>query len=95
MIREICDVCKKNDANVKYKIKKSRKGMYVRGSNCIKWVGDIWQPWERIMICDECAEKLFGTKSNKCGAPDPQNVEYAIHNIIQKNREEVHNESNR
>ena len=49
----------------------------------------------KIMICDECAEKLFGTKSNKCGAPDPQNVEYAIHNIIQKNREEVHNESNK
>lgn len=47
------------------------------------------------MICDKCVEKLFGTKSNKCGAPDLQNVEDTIHNIIQKNREEVHNESNK
>lgn len=74
MIREICDVCHNNDADTKYKIKKSRKGMYVRSPNLIKWVGDIWQPWEKIMICDECAKKIFSIKRITCDAPDSKEI---------------------
>lgn len=66
MVREICDVCKKNDADKKYKIKRSVKGY--------GYLGYIWEPYEKIVICDECAEKLFGVSlkakspgHKKCG----------------------------
>lgn len=55
MIREICDLCKKNDADRKYKIKQSVKG-YKYGA---AYLGRIWLPYEQIVICDECAKKLF------------------------------------
>lgn len=55
MIREICDLCKKNDADRKYKIKQSVKG-YKCGA---AYLGRVWLPYEHIVICDECAEKLF------------------------------------
>ena len=55
MIREICDLCKKNDADRKYKIKQSVKG-YKYGA---AYLGRIWLHYEQIVICDECAKKLF------------------------------------
>lgn len=42
----------------------SRKGYYQRTSYGCRWV-NIWQPYERVIICEDCAEKLFGIKSNK------------------------------
>lgn len=60
MIREICDLCKKNDADRKYKIKQSVKG-YKYGA---AYLGRVWLPYKQIVICNECAEKLFGITSN-------------------------------
>lgn len=60
MIREICDLCKKNDADRKYKIKQSVKG-YRYGA---AYLGRVWLPYEQIVICDECAKKLFSITSN-------------------------------
>lgn len=74
MIREICDICKKNDADKKFKIKRSVKG-YRLGAG---YLGYIWSPYEKIVICNECADKLFGVsssnKSNLYGAPDPKEI---------------------
>ena len=55
MIREICDLCKKNDADRRYKIKQSVKG-YKYGA---AYLGNVWLPYEQLVICDECAKKLF------------------------------------
>ena len=70
MVREICDVCKKNDADKRYKIKQSAK-CYMPGA---AHLDRIWSPYEKIVICNECAEKLFGVSSKskspgdkKCG----------------------------
>lgn len=42
----------------------SRKGYYQRTGYGIGWV-NLWQPYEKIAICEDCAEKLLGIKSNK------------------------------
>lgn len=55
MIREVCDVCQKNDADKRYKIKKSSK-VYIHGA---AYKGRFWNSYEKILICNECAEKLF------------------------------------
>lgn len=55
MIREICDVCKKNDADKRYKIKRSVKAY----GYLTEKLTYFWTPYEKITICDECAEKLF------------------------------------
>lgn len=73
MIREICDVCKKNDAVQRFKVK--RKVKY-------NWV-DCWSKWNNIVICNECAEKLFGIASLPPlrDAPDPKTIEKIIRKI--------------
>lgn len=53
MIREVCDLCQKNDADKKFKIKYSVKGYDYLGCDY------IWSPYVKIAICNECAEKLF------------------------------------
>lgn len=64
MIIETCDLCKGKEPNHKFKIKMSRKGYYQRTGYSGRWV-NLWRPYERITICDDCAEKLFGIKSDK------------------------------
>lgn len=61
---EVCDLCKSKEPNKKFKIKMSRKGCYQRTPHGIRWV-DIWKHYKKISICEDCAEKLFGIKSNK------------------------------
>lgn len=70
MIKEICDVCQKNDADKRYKIKQSAK-CYMTGA---AHLDRIWSPYEKIVICNECAEKLFSVSlrakspgHKKCG----------------------------
>lgn len=60
---ELCDLCKQKEPNKKFKIKMSRKGCYRRIRGGITWA-NIWQPYEKISICEDCAEKLLGIKSN-------------------------------
>ena len=64
MIREICDVCKKNDADEKYCFQKSTKIKY---QNTSRGIGLFrlpdWTTYETIMICHACAEKLFEIKN--------------------------------
>ena len=61
---ELCDLCKNKEPNKRFKVKMSRKGTYQRTGHITRWV-DIWQPYEKISICEDCAEKLFGIKSMK------------------------------
>lgn len=42
----------------------SKKGYYQRTGYGIGWV-NLWRPYKRIYVCEDCAEKLFGIKSNK------------------------------
>ena len=82
MIREICDVCKKNDVDQRFKIK--RKVKY-------DWLG-CWSKWSNIEICNECAEKLFGIASLPPlhGVPDPKtilNIKKEIDKIWYKKRD--------
>lgn len=58
MVKELCDICKENDANVKFKIKRARRGMWI-GSSFNK---EYWKPYETIEICDKCANKHFNIK---------------------------------
>lgn len=61
---ELCDLCKNKEANKRFKVKMSRKGGYERTGYGMRWT-DLWQPYEYIAICEDCAEKLFGIKSSK------------------------------
>lgn len=61
---EVCDLCKNKEPNKKFKIKMSRKGYYQRTGYGIRQT-DLWQPYQKIAICEDCAEKLFGIKSGK------------------------------
>lgn len=56
---ELCDICKKNEADRKYKIKHSKRGMYVKSYGFSKWCSNVWTPWEKISICDECGKKFL------------------------------------
>ena len=61
---ELCDVCHAKEPSKKFKVKMSRKGCYQRTGYGIRWT-DMWQPYKTISICEDCAEKLLGIKSNK------------------------------
>lgn len=61
---EVCDLCKSKETNKRFKIKMSRKGCYQRTGHGIRWT-DLWQPYQKIAICEDCAKKLFGIKSSK------------------------------
>lgn len=64
MYIERCDLCEKKEPNKRFKVKMSRKGYYERTAYGGRWV-DLWQPYKKISICEDCAEKLFSIKSNK------------------------------
>lgn len=55
---ELCDLCHKKEPNRRFKIKMSTTeygvGLY-----------DLWKPYKKICICEDCAEKLFGSKSTE------------------------------
>ena len=61
MIREICGICKKNDANKRFKIERSVKGYGYYNNGKLSY---FWTPYEKIAICGGCAEKLFNVASN-------------------------------
>lgn len=61
---EVCDLCKSKEPNKRFKVKLSRKGYYQRTGYGIGWV-NLWQPYQKIAVCEDCAEKLFGIKSSK------------------------------
>lgn len=60
MIKEVCDICKENQPDKRFKIKMSRRGVYLRTGYGSKFDAQLWQPYERISICNECAEKVLG-----------------------------------
>lgn len=41
----------------------SKKGYYHDTGYGIEWC-DLWQPYKKICVCEDCAEKLFGIKSS-------------------------------
>ena len=57
--KHICDICNTNEADERYKIKRSRRGMWLRGNGYSKWDSTIWQPYQKIAMCHECKEKLL------------------------------------
>ena len=61
---EICDLCNQKESNKRFKVKMSKKGCYQKTNYGFRWT-DIWQPYEKISICEDCAEKLLGIKSRK------------------------------
>ena len=62
MTKEVCDLCKKGTPIYRFKVKISKKGYLEKSSYGIAWV-DLWTPYRKIVICEECAEKLFAIKS--------------------------------
>lgn len=64
MVLELCDLCHKKEPNRRFKIKMSTKGYYRETAYGIWWC-DLWKPYEKICVCEDCAEKLFGIKSAK------------------------------
>ncbi len=61
---ELCDLCHKKEPNRRFKIKMSTKGYY-RETGYGVGLCDLWKPYEKICVCEDCAEKLFGIKSTK------------------------------
>lgn len=61
---EVCDLCRNKTPNRKFKVKMATKGRYESTAYGIGW-RDVWNPYKKISICEDCAEKLFGIKSNK------------------------------
>lgn len=61
---ELCDLCHKKEPNKRFKIKMSAKGYYRKTEYSIWWC-NLWKPYEKICVCEDCAEKLFGIKSTK------------------------------
>lgn len=68
MDKRICDVCDKNEANTSYKVKKSTLGRHHTGGSGARGIVYDWGLYEKIDICDECAEKLLGV-SNRIKSP--------------------------
>ena len=64
MTIEVCDLCKNKEPKYRFKVKMSRKGYYQHTGYGMSWV-NLWNPYRRIYICDECGEKLFGIASDK------------------------------
>ena len=62
---EVCDVCHSKRPDKRFKVKMSKRGQLVRTGYGSKWDTSLWQPYERIGICEDCAEKLLGVKSQK------------------------------
>ena len=65
MTIELCDLCKKGTPDRSFKMKMATKGRYERNGNIIAWRGDLWNPYKKIFICEDCAERLFGIESSK------------------------------
>lgn len=61
---KLCDLCHKKEPNKRFKIKMSAKGYYRKTEYGIWWC-DLWKPYEKICVCEDYAEKLFGIKSTK------------------------------
>lgn len=61
---DICDLCKGKETDRRFKVKMARKGYYEKTGYGGRWV-NLWQPYERIAICEDCGEKLFGIKSSR------------------------------
>ena len=55
---EVCDLCHKKEPNRRFKIKMSTIGYGIG-------LCDLWKPYEKVCVCEDCAEKLFGIKSTK------------------------------
>ena len=58
--KRICDICNKNEASRSFKCKLSLKGCLEKTGYGSRWNSDLWQPYEKIDICGECAETLLG-----------------------------------
>lgn len=50
MIKCLCDICKENEANKKFKVKQ-KKRMFRNGY--------FWHGWDRIDVCEDCYFKLI------------------------------------
>lgn len=61
---ELCDLCGLKEPDKRFKVKMSRKGGYVHTDYGIAWE-DFWNPYEKICICEDCGEKLFGIKTTR------------------------------
>lgn len=51
---ELCDICKKEEADEMYKVKYRKRGCYIE--RC--WRADRWTRYEKIAICKDCAKML-------------------------------------
>lgn len=60
---EVCDLCKNKSPNRRFKVRMSEKGYYQKTAYRMSWM-NLWQPYEKISICEDCAEKLFNIKKH-------------------------------
>lgn len=60
MDKRICDMCNTKEASKSYKINcSSKKRMRTAGDGARGIIFD-WSPYEKVDICEECADKLLG-----------------------------------
>lgn len=59
MILRVCDICKKNNPNVKIKYKYRAKRFWK------EWYEGGWEKsgWKKIELCQECLDKIINAKS--------------------------------
>ena len=59
MNKRICDICQLNEADVSYKVKKSKRGIFCSQNAARNKNNSIWSVYEKIDICKQCADKLI------------------------------------
>lgn len=72
--QKICDICKKNLADMSFKVKHSNK----------KWsFSNLWNDYETIDICNECGNKLLGIVNLSTMPPkSPPSPKTSLENLI-------------
>lgn len=63
MKKTVCDICKKNEADVKIRAKINvKKVRYTQGNGArSRYIG--FGIWDRIDICQSCYQKMFGVET--------------------------------
>jgi hypothetical protein len=59
MKKRVCDICKLNDADRSFKVKKSDRGIWVKTHNGGFRDNNYWSRYKKIDICKTCAGRLF------------------------------------
>lgn len=69
MVIEVCDLCRNSNVSYRFKVKMSKRKYY--GKTDYGGTGsDLWKPYKRVYVCENCAKKLFDIKPDRISAKE-------------------------